>query len=236
MSGIATAVAGVAAAGATVYAANKSAKATSNASRDAISEQDKALQQQAELSAPYRGLGESAIPQLQALLGISGSGTDATTALRNTPGYQFAREQGLTAATNAATAQGLSLSGNTLEALDKYGTGLTDQTYQSQVGNLLSTVGIGQGAAAGQAANVGSAAANKGNILVNQGNTLAGIDANLAAGLTKAIGGGVDAYQTNQILKDLQNPGVSGFDPGFSDAYINANVGYPAPLPIMGGP
>lgn len=236
---VAAAIVGGAVIGAvgTSVAGSKSASATKSAARTAASEQDKALAQQAELSAPYRALGESGITQLKALLGIAGSGTDATTALRSTPGYQFARDQGLTAATNAATAQGLSLSGNTLEALDKFGTGLADQTYQTQVGNLENVVGIGQAAAAGQAANIGNAATNKSNIAINQGNTMAGINANTIAGITKALGGGIDQYGTQQILNDLYQPSI-GADTyaGASDAYIGANVGYPTPLPVMGGP
>lgn len=233
---VAAAVIGGAVVGAagSAVAGSKAAKATKNASNAAITEQQQALAQQERLSAPYRQLGESAIPQLSNLLGISGSGTDALTTLRNTPGYQFARDEGLKAATNSATAQGLSLSGNTLEALDRYGTGLADQTYGSQVARLTGVVDTGQAAAAGQAANVGTAAGNISGTLVNQGNTAAGINANTIAGITKAIGGGFDQYGQAQTLAGLTNPG--GFDPGYSDAYISANVGYPTPLPIMGGP
>lgn len=231
---VAAAIVGGAVVGAagSAIAGNKAAKATKSASQAAITEQEKALAQQERLSAPYRELGESGITQLKALLGISGSGTDATSALRSTPGYQFARDQGLQAATNSATAQGLSLSGNTLEALDRFGTGLADQTYQQQVGNLENVVGLGQAAAAGQSANIGNAASNIGSTLINQGNAQAGISANTIAGITKAIGGGIDQYGQQQVLAGLMNP-TPTWDPGMSDAYIGANVGYPRP--IMGG-
>ena len=207
----------------TIFASHKAKQATDKAAATATAEQDKALQQQSSLSQPYRSLGQAAIPQLEALLGISsptrGSplahlpgvarpAADPTAALRATPGYQFARDEGLNAAKNAATVMGPGFSsGNTLEALERFGTGLADQTYQSAVGNLQNAVGIGQAAAAGQAANIGNAATNVGNIALNRGSTLAGIDVNTVAGLARAGGNAYQDYQLSQVLKGLQNPG-----------------------------
>lgn len=212
---VAAAIVGAAVVGGvgTAVAGSEAAGATKSASNAAIQQQQMALQQQATLSAPYRSLGESAVPKLQQLLGIgpAGQSAQATTdaqlaALRNTPGYQFQQQQGTQNTVNAASAQGMSLSGNTLEGLSKFNQGLADTTYQQTVGNLENTVNTGQAAAAGQAANVGNAASNIGNTLVNQGNTLAGIDVNTAAGITKALGNGANQYMTNQTLQGLSNP------------------------------
>jgi hypothetical protein len=220
---VAAAVVGAAVVGAagSEVAGSEAAGATNKASNAAISEQQTALNEQAQLSQPYRNLGESAIPQLQTLLGIApaGQSPQATSdaqlaALRNTPGYQFQQQQGTQNTINAASAQGLSLSGNTLEGLSKFNQGLADTTYQQTVGNLENTVNTGQAAAAGQAANVGNAASNIGNTLVNQGNTLAGIDANTAAGITKSIGNAANQYTTNQTLQGLQNPNAAYESPG----------------------
>lgn len=201
----------VGAVGSTV-AGSEAASATRDATNASIAQQNSALSQQSQLSQPYRDLGTSAISPLQSLLGIGGTGGAANTAtqeqtLSQMPGYQFARDQGLTATTNAATASGLSMSGNTLQALDKFSTGLADQTYQTEVGNLENTVNTGQAAAAGQAANVGNAAANNSNSLIAQGNNTAGIDANEIAGITKATGNAANAYATNQTLADIYGTG-----------------------------
>lgn len=201
ISGVGSAVAGGEAAG-----------ATRDASRAAITEQQAGLAQQATLSKPYRDLGESEIPTLKNLLGIGGA--DPTKALEATPGYQFAKTQGLDATKNAATSMGLGLSGNTLEGLDKFSTGLASQTYQQAVGNAENVVNSGQAAAAGQAANVGNAAGTISGIQVNQGNTLAGIDANTAAGITKSIGNAGNQYITATTLQGLQNPGTGFVPPG----------------------
>jgi len=248
--------AAVVGAGATAYSSNAASKSTSGATNAAIGQQQQALNQQSTLSAPYRSLGESAMPSLRALLGLgAGTGQDnfdgaaylkanpdvaaapwaaadpwahyqqygknegraftplastqpgdsstALTTLRTLPGYQFQKQEGLDATKNSASAMGLTLSGNTLRALDSYSTGLADSTYQQQVGNLENVVGMGQSAAAGQANNVGNAANNTGNLLVNQGNVQAGIDANAGASYAKIASNAANQYATNQTLADI---------------------------------
>jgi hypothetical protein len=199
-------------AGATMAAASSAASATQNATNASIAEQNQALAQQAQLSAPYRALGQSAIPQLQSLLGLTPSGAPAApgaqqAALAATPGYQFALQQGLQSTQASANAMGLGLSGNTLTALDQYSTGLANQTYQQAVGNVENVVGLGQAAAAGQAANIGNAAANISGSLTNQGINAANIDINQAAALSKIAGGVAGQYATYNTLQGLQNPG-----------------------------
>jgi hypothetical protein len=199
--------AGVLTAGATVAAGSAAASATQSATNAAVGEQQQALQQQAELSAPYRALGTAAIPQLEALLGLGPGGAGGIQqALAATPGYQFTKQQGDLGIANLASTQG-GISGNTLAALDTFNTGLADKTYQSAIGDILQPVQLGQAAAAGQAANVGSAASNIGSALINQGQTTAAIDANTIAGITKAFGSTTDALTTQQLIAALNNPG-----------------------------
>ena len=146
MSGITGAVIGVGVAGAvgTAVAGSEAAGATTNATNASIAEQNKALNEQAALSAPYRGIGTAAIPEYERLLGIGPGGTAGElTALQQTPGYQFTKQQGEAGIENAASAQG-GISGNTLAALDQYNTGLADQTYQNAVGNAQGAVGLGR--------------------------------------------------------------------------------------------
>ncbi len=189
------------------YASGSSAsKATGKATDKAIQEQQMILDEQASLSQPYRELGEQASGRLKELLGLT-PGSDPTTLLRSTPGYQFTREEGNKGTLNKASAMGMSLSGNTLEALDKFNTGLADQTYQQSVQNLVGATGLGQAAAAGQASNLGVGGGNISNLISGQGNTLAGINSNEIAGITKAVGGGIDNYTMMQTLKGLQGGG-----------------------------
>lgn len=213
MSGVTGAVigAGVAAAGATVYASNQAADATQSATDASIAQQNKALGAQATLSAPYRKVGQDAIPGYEDLLGIGKGGSGAELqALQNTPGYQFTQQQGETGILNAASAAG-GVSGNTLADLDKYNAGLASGTYQQAVDNSARAVGTGQAAAAGQAQNVGNAASTISSALTAQGATTAGIDASTVAGLSKTIGNTGNQLVEAQTLAALnQNPGAGG--------------------------
>ena len=199
-----------------VIAGKQSSKAIEEATNASIAQQNAALTKQEQLNQPYSDIatggtnpdgtpkGGGAIDQYKNLLGLGTGGTaDIQKTLAATPGYQFAKEQGLTATTNAASALGMGLSGNTLEALDKYSTGLADSTYQNALGNAENAVTIGQNAANKTGTAVQNNANNNSTALLAQGNTIAGIDANTAAGLTKAIGNGVNQYVTNNTLQGL---------------------------------
>jgi hypothetical protein len=200
----------------TAYAGHEAAGATRDASNAAVSEQQAALQQQAQLSQPYRDVGTAAIPQYENLLGIGPNANSQTIqqALAATPGYQFTQQQGQQGILNAASASG-GVSGNTLTALDRYNTGLADQTYQNALSNAQGAVGMGQAAAAGQAQNVGNAANNISSNLINQGNNLANIDIGTAAGISKAIGGGAQNYAELSALNALSSSGGGGVSMGY---------------------
>jgi hypothetical protein len=217
-------------------AASTASKATRRASDAAIKAQQDALAQQERLASPYLQLGQSAIPAYQQLLGIGADGKLdpklAQETLRNMPGYQFAQQEGQRGTLQAAGAMGMGLSGNTLAALDRYNTGLADQTYQDELRNLLAPVQLGQAAATNQAANVGAAGANIGNIQQQQGVNLANIGMNRAAGITGAIGQGINQYVTQNTLQGLMGT-PAGIQAGWNKwqdptQFMNT--------PVVGGP
>lgn len=225
---------GAVTAGATAYAGSESAGATKSATNASIAAQEQAQTAQQKLNAPYAGIGTGtpgtgsapgttgAITQYQNLLGLGPQGAAGMEqTLAATPGYQFAKTQGLGATENSASAAGLGLSGNTLQALDKFSTGLADSTYQEAVGNAQNAVTIGQNAAAGTGSGILQTGANVGSTISAAGNTLAGIDANTVAGISKSIGNAGNQYITNQTLQGLQNPGTTAA-PGASQDYTPA--------------
>jgi len=63
--------------------------------------------------------------------------------LRGVPGYKFAFSEGQRAAQTGAAARGTLLTGGTLKALARYGTGLADQTYGDTVNRYLSLADLG---------------------------------------------------------------------------------------------
>jgi hypothetical protein len=218
---VAAAIVGAAVIGgvATGVASSSASSATQNATNTAVGEQEWAIQQQENLSAPYRQLGQAGIGQYEALLGLGPNGAAGEMqALQATPGYQFAQQQGNQSTVNQASAMGLGLSGNTLEGLSQFNQGLATQTYQNAVGNAENAVTIGQNAAAGTGAGIQAGASNISQAEINQGNTLAGIDVNEAAGLTKALSGASSNYMTANTLANLQNQGAPNYQSGVGGA------------------
>lgn len=126
--------------------------------------------------APRAQQEQAAIARENSLLGLAGGdGSDPTETLRNTPGYQFQLNQGSEAVARQRSATGGLASGNTLIALQEYGQGLADQTFN----NYLAQIGgvAGQGVDAMQSG-----------MAINQGNTLA----NLRLGAAGAKAGGIE--------------------------------------------
>jgi len=219
--------------GASLIAGSESANAITSSTNASIAAQEQAQQKQQALLAPYANIGTGgAIQQYQNLLGLGPQGmAGIESTLAATPGYQFAKTQGLTATENAATAAGMGLSGNTLQALDQFSTGLADQTYQQAVGNAQNAVTIGQNAAAGTGAGILQTGQNVGGAITSAGNTLAGIDANLAAALGKTAGNAANQYITANTLA-----GLGGGGGGLPSANYWSDVGLntPGAIPTVG--
>jgi len=223
--------AGVLAAGATVYGSDQASSATSAAASSAAQVQREALAQQKELAQPYTDMGKQAIPTLESLLGIAPPGAPGSQAgptpqqtLEQLPGYQFAKTQGVDATKAAAASMGMSLSGNTLEGVSQFTTGLADQTYGAEVQHLMGIAGLGQAAAAGQAANIGAGANNLSNIYSQQGANQAGIAANEAASISSIAGNLGSAYLMSNTLKNINTPGAGATAPATGMPYASPVV------------
>lgn len=90
--------------------------------------------------------------------------------LQQTPGYQFAFDQGLQGIDRGAAAKGTLQTGGTLKAEQTFGTGLADQTYQNAVGNSLNAFNTNYGVFSGdQARSLGAYQTNAGTYFANQG-------------------------------------------------------------------
>lgn len=236
----AVAAAAVAAGGA-IIAGSEAQSGANSAANAALSEQQTQIAQEA----PYTALGQAAIPALENGLGIGTPGSPGFGSLvtppsfadyKESPGYQFQLNQGMDAITNSAAATGGVRGGNTLKALQAYGTGLANQDYQQFVNNTLAeqqqkygmlanTVNTGANAAA----NVGSGAiqtgANLGNIYTSAGNTAA----STTAAATNAASSGINNYLQLQYLaanNPNQYPAINNFQPGYLSGDPNAGYTY----------
>lgn len=159
---VATAIIGSAAVGAagTAYAASQAAEAQNEASERANAGLEARYQQTRSDLSPFREIGVEGANKLMGRLDqLTAPIVMDQAALEQTPGYQFARTQGLKGVQNSAAARGLGSSGAALKGAANFATGLADQTYQTQFGlentnrtnaynRLMGVAQLGQNAAA----------------------------------------------------------------------------------------
>lgn len=271
----ALALGGIAAAGSVGGAAiassgaNKAASTQANAADSAAqiqaNEADKALQfqeqqwstQQKNL-APWLNAGTGALSNLSSLTSTPGEGlltpwtstfTPPTAAQAEAyPGYQFQQEQGQEALQNSAASKGNLLSGNTLEALTRYGqnfaladyTNVYDQSLQqylnsynifqnnqaNEYNRLAGVSGVGQTAATTLGSEGQAAAQNEGNISLATGAQQGQDLQNAAAATASGYVGSANAWSgalggsTNNLMNYALMSQVLGQNPGSSSPYL----------------
>lgn len=166
---------------------------------------------------PYNTAGQDAFGQYNAMEPFSFgqfSFNPTMEQLEATPGYQFAKTQGLKGVQNSASARGLGVSGAAEKGAAAFATGLADQTYQNQFANALNAYQANYGTASGiyglnsnklfQAATLGeNAAAQTG----AQGTKLAENQGQYLTGQGNAIGGAIQGA-TSPFAYYLMQPGT----------------------------
>jgi hypothetical protein len=123
-----------------------SSQAASAAKQAANQAQQRYIQTRSDLT-PYNTAGQAVLPTMNALaMDRTGGGPDyisradamlppqmTQAELEATPGYQFALDQGIKAATGSAAARGLGVSsGGDIRGITGYATGLANSTYKDQ--------------------------------------------------------------------------------------------------------
>jgi hypothetical protein len=200
-------------------AAKSAARTQAEASDRAIAAQQAGLSEQQAISAPYVDTGAKALNQLSEMTQPGGRLTQDYTptleSIQMDPGYGFRFREGMKGLNASAAARGGLISGNALRAATAYGQEMGSQEYgnaytraqnlfQMNRNNLVDPLkfltGVGQAAAAGQAANIGTAAANTANLMTGAGNAMAAGQVGSANAYANAIGQGVSQYQTNQLI------------------------------------
>lgn len=199
---------------------------SSGAAKDAASTQAGAANRAADLSmeqyrqtredlAPYRAYGVASGGELSNRLKQLTTPFNPTMAdLEATPGYQFARSQGLQAVQNANAAKGLGISGAALKGAANFATGLADNTYKTQFdidqanktnafNKLMSMTTLGANAA-NQTGQLGTQAAqNAGNSLSAGANASAAGTIGATNALTGAANNAASLYQTYTLANKL---------------------------------
>lgn len=220
-------------------ASQSAANTQANAANNAAAMQQNQFNQMRQSLQPYMDLGSGSIPQLMGLLNSNKlnaqfSFNPTQQQLEQTPGYQFALQQGLKGVNNSMSARGLGNSGAQAKAITQYATGLADQTYQQQYNNALQNfmtnygvnsnqfgrlgglLSLGENAAAG----VGNAglqtASNAGNFLTSGANAQAAGTIGSANAINNGLSGATGGFMLNSLL----NPNMS------SNNFYGAGGGY----------
>jgi hypothetical protein len=143
---------------------------------------------------PMTEMGLGGAKAYQSAVGLGPEGAAGFDAFRNTPGYEFARDEGLQAVMRNAAARGGLAGGNTTADMMKYGTGLADQTYGNYLSRLNPLMAMyGQGVT-GQANALTGMGTAVGNMYGRMGDSYmdeARNRANLQAQIGQAQAGGI---------------------------------------------
>jgi len=207
-------------------AARDAANTQANAANNATAANAAALERQIAISEPWRTAGTTAVNQLSALTQPGGEATKNFSYdpfnYQADPGYAFRLKEGMNAMNATAAARGGLISGNALKAGQQYGQEMGSQeysnafnrylqnysnaqnTFQMNRNNLLSPLQFlsaqGQGAAAGQAANIGNTAAANTALSTGAANAQAAGTVGAANAFTSGIGNALGQYQMNSMM------------------------------------
>ena len=198
-------------------ASKDAAKAQAKATKATIKQQERALERQIGLQEPFRQTGVSALPEYETASAYTPFSMNAFNA---DPGYQFRMSESMKALERSAAARGILQSGGTLKDITRFGQDAASQEYQNAFQRYLTErqaklqpleyrIGLGQAAASGQAANVGSTATNVGNLTTSLGDIR-------AAGTM----GQANAY--NNMLSNISGLATQG-----AEAYGQYQAGLP---------
>jgi len=193
-------------------AAKSAAKTQANAAEQSAEIQQQMYDQTRSDLLPYQNVGQQAQAGYQALLGTAPGGMDTALAtLRNTPGYQFALQQGLQATQSGYASHGLALSGSAIKGAQNYAEGLASTNYQNILGNYYNALQLGENAAAQTGALGTQSAANQGQAITQAGaasaaGTVGAANATIG-GINSTVSGLTNALLTPAMFQAVASGG-----------------------------
>ena len=176
--------------------ASKAAKAQAAAAAEAARVQKEMYEQTRRDLSPYRDFGGQSTNALNDAYGFNGQqGYDRSFAnFRADPGYDYARNEAIKAASTSAAARGSLFSGPVLRGITDRTFGLADQGYGNWLGRYQQGQSLGQNAAA-QTGNFGAqSAAQQGQYITDGGAAKAAGYAGQANAFSSAFNNGLGAY------------------------------------------
>jgi len=163
-----------------------------DAAKTAAGASDRTADTQLQMFAQNR---EDLAPWRQAgLRGLAGFENTLGPSFAASPGYEFARGEGIRAIDQAASARGMLNSGARLRELMRYGTGVANQEFGNYQNRLAALAGLGQ-TATGQTALLGAqTAANVGQAQMMGGQAIAQGQIGATNGIMQGLNQGMALY------------------------------------------
>lgn len=153
-------------------AANQASKTQADAYDKAINLQAATIAQARADAAPWLAAGKKGLDALMGELGLQTKNSDGTpfvSKFTTQPGYDFTRTEGQRGIVNNMRSLGLGGSGAALKALDRFNTGLANQTYQQYLDRLSGVSTGGQSTSATTSGQAITSAAGQASNLVDKG-------------------------------------------------------------------
>lgn len=124
----------------------EAARLSAEVQREGLEFQKQTYEQSRADQMPWLEAGKTALGSYMGELGLSDEAKAGTfqSGFKETPGYQFAVQEGEKGVVNNLAALGMKNSGAALKALTKFRTGLADQTYGDYLNRLSGVAGTGQ--------------------------------------------------------------------------------------------
>lgn len=257
MPGPIAAIAGAAStaigAGATIFgasqaskAAKKAAKSQAKSAKAAIAAQEKALERQIAQQEPFRQVGVNALAKYPTAAAPSYTpfGMDQFQA---DPGYQFRMSEAVKALERSASARGILQSGQTLKDITRFGQDVASQEYQNAFTRYMTEterrrrelldpleyqINLGQAAASGQAANIGTTGEATSNLIQTLGNINAQravTQGNIMAGTIGAFGNLAGQAAQGYINYQAQQPYLNYLRSITPSGYNESSFGFAPP-------
>lgn len=248
IGGLGSAAAGIFGSNKAADAQKKAAKKQAKLTQAALKQQKEALERQIGLQEPFRQVGVNALTQYPTAAAPSYT-PFGMPQFQTDPGYNFRLAEGLKALERSASARGLLQSGGTLKGIQQYGQNIASDEYQNAFNRYLLEqtkmreerlapleyqIGLGQAAASGQAANIGTTAGQTadltlglGELAAQRGNVQAAQYMGGAGAIGNAlssIGTGIGSYYANEPYLNYLSSITQGVN---SPRYTSTTFGGP---------
>jgi hypothetical protein len=190
---------------------------------EALSEYDTVLDQVLGAQQPYSQAGQAGLSEYLASLGLGtpDQNAGALARFRDSPGYQFQMDQGVSALDRSAAARGGLYSGAQGQALTQFGQGLADQTFNNRLSHLAGLAGLGERTASNEAGYRLGVAGNRAGLRMGGLEAVTGANTNIgqaqATGITGAANQWTGAF--SNIGQMLAYGGSQGFSTPLYDAW-----------------